>query len=155
MSRPSARRRAQGIVAIEFMVVLLLLLMVLPAALYFGRVFWQYNALQKACHGAARYMAAVPMVEMSNATAYAVAVATTRQMVTDALDAAHVSGERTDVDVNCRPVGCGLASAAPATIEVVMAVVVRDDIFSNFTADWLGGLGAVSLTADITVPYAR
>lgn len=152
MRRRTVRRAQHGIVAIEFAVVLLLLLMLLPATLFFGRVFWQYNTLQKACHDAARYMASVPLVDMRNATAYAAAVATTQQMVVDALDAARVSSDRGVADVNCRPLGCGQAIAAPTTIELTMAIVVHDDIFSSFSNDWLGSDG-IGLVADITVPY--
>lgn len=154
MRRRSVQRAQHGIAAIEFAAVLLLMMLLLPATLFFGRVFWQYNTLQKACRDAARYMASVPLVEMSNATAYAAAVATTQQMVTDALDAARVSSDRNAVDVICRP-ACGLANAAPATIELIIAIVVHDDIFGSFTGDWLNGQNGISFTADIMVPYVR
>lgn len=153
MRRRTGQRAQHGIAAIEFAVILSLMLMLLPAALFFGRVFWQYNTLQKACRDALRYMASVPQVELSNATAYAAAVATTRQMVTDALDAAHVSRDRNAVDVHCHPAACGLANAAPATIELAIAIVVHDDIFVNFTGGWMSGQDGISFVADITVPY--
>lgn len=45
-----------GAVVIEFALVLILLLMILAAAIEFGRVFWYYTALTKATRDGARQM---------------------------------------------------------------------------------------------------
>ena len=46
----------QGVAAIEFALVLILLLMILAAAIEFGQVFWYYTALTKATRDGARQM---------------------------------------------------------------------------------------------------
>jgi Flp pilus assembly protein TadG len=49
-------KHTQGVAAIEFALVLILLLMILAAAIEFGRVFWYYTALTKATRDGARQM---------------------------------------------------------------------------------------------------
>lgn len=50
-------RRQNGVAAVEFALVISLLLLVLGGVIEFGRLFWQYDALVKAGHAGARYMA--------------------------------------------------------------------------------------------------
>lgn len=55
-NRSTWLKNAQGAAVIEFALVLILLLMILAAAIEFGRVFWYYTALTKASRDGARQM---------------------------------------------------------------------------------------------------
>lgn len=56
LNRSPSLKNTQGAAAIEFALVLILLLMILAAAIEFGRVFWYYTALTKASRDGARQM---------------------------------------------------------------------------------------------------
>lgn len=56
LNRLRSLKNMQGVAAIEFALVLILLLMILAAAIEFGRVFWYYTALTKATRDGARQM---------------------------------------------------------------------------------------------------
>lgn len=55
-TRPTLINSMHGAAAIEFALVLILLLMIVAAAIEFGRVFWYYTALTKATRDGARLM---------------------------------------------------------------------------------------------------
>lgn len=154
MSYPPSNRRAQsGVAAIEFALIILVMVALMAAAYEFGRVTWQYNTLQKAAHDAARYLSSVPRVELTSPAGRNAAMATTRQMVLDALSAAGVVlQDPGDLDVDCN--SCGSALAVPSTMRVSLYVTLsaNDSLFANLGFEWLPNL---LLTADITVPYAN
>lgn len=56
LKRQKPVNNMQGAAAIEFALVLILLLMILAAVIEFGRVFWYYTALTKATRDGARQM---------------------------------------------------------------------------------------------------
>lgn len=150
---PLNRRAQRGVAAIEFALIILVIITLMAAAYEFGRVTWQYNVLQKAAHDAARYLSSAPRVELSTTSGRNAAMATTRQIVFDALSAAGVVlQDPSDLDVVCD--FCGSASFVPSAMRVKLFVVLNrnDSLFAGLSFGWLPDL---ALNADITVPYAN
>lgn len=62
-SRPESaslgRRRHHGVAAVEFALVIVILLLALAGVVEFGRTFWYYNALTKATRDGARHLSSV------------------------------------------------------------------------------------------------
>jgi len=150
---PSTRRAQGGVAAIEFALIILLIVTLMAAAYEFGRVTLQYNALQKATYDAARYLSSVPRVELTTIAGSNTAIATAKQMVRDAASAAGISlGNPSLPFVDCN--SCGSALLVPSTMRVYLFVTLtrNDSLFAGLGFEWLPNL---ALNADITVPYAN
>lgn len=103
-----------GAAAVEFAIVIGVLLLVVAGIIEFGRAFWYYDALAKATRDGARFMSTVPA-----ATINSTGVATARTMVINAATAARVSPALTDanVSVTCDSGSC-VNGTAPAYVSV-------------------------------------
>ena len=68
MTRRTAgpRRRQRGIAAVELALVLPAFVLLLAATVFIGRTLYHYQAIQKAAHDAARYLASAPALEVSS-----------------------------------------------------------------------------------------
>lgn len=154
MSYPPSNRRAQsGVAAIEFALIIPVIIMLMAAAYEFGRISWQYNTVQQAAYAGARYLSSAPRAEITSPAGSAAATATARQIVLDALSAGGVVLPSPDsLFVYCY--FCGVSSFSPSSIQVFLAVplVQGDSLFTIVSFDWLSD---VQLTANITVPYAN
>lgn len=154
MSYPPSNRRAQsGVAAIEFALIIPVIIMLMAAAYEFGRISWQYNTVQQAAYAGARYLSSAPRAEITSPAGRDAAVATARQIVLDALSAGGVDfPDPGSLFVYCY--FCGSSSLTPGSMQVFLAVplVQGDSPFTVVSFDWLSD---VVLSANITVPYAN
>jgi Flp pilus assembly protein TadG len=119
----SSRRvpaRQGGVAAIEFALVLIVLLLIVAGVVEFGRAFWHYDTLAKATRDGARFMSMEPVATVGDAATINAA----KQLVINAANAANVSPALTtaNVSVNCldaafQPVTC-VSGTAPANVRV-------------------------------------
>lgn len=93
----------KGVAAVEFAIVISLLVLILGGIIEFGRVLWYYDALTKATRDGARFMSTVPNdTILTNITA-------AQNLVVNAASAANVAPVLTaasNVSVTCEPDDC-------------------------------------------------
>ena len=108
---PSSPR---GVAAVEFAIVLSLMLLIVAGIFEFGRAFQYYDALAKATRDGARYMSAAPKATISS-----VAVSNAQGFVVAASNAANLKPQLTtaNVVVTCTPAACA-DGTAPTDVEV-------------------------------------
>ncbi|HEV8553244.1 MAG TPA: TadE/TadG family type IV pilus assembly protein [Casimicrobiaceae bacterium] len=108
---PSSSR---GAAAVEFAIVLTLMLLITAGIFEFGRAFQYYDALAKATRAGARLMSAAPKATISS-----VAVTNAKSLVVTAANAANLKPQLTaaDVVVTCTPAACA-DGTAPTDVEV-------------------------------------
>ena len=141
----------RGVAAVEFAVILPLLIILLTFPVFFGRVFMHYSVAQKAAHDAARYLASIPLVEMTSQTRSGAAATIARQIATTELEELNPgSGSNVYVDVLCDGFSCGFATPTVITVSVRMRMF--DDFFNDFTWEAVGNNG-IPLQAIVSVPY--
>jgi Flp pilus assembly protein TadG len=139
--------RQQGVAAVEFAIVLPLLMLILTGMIEYSRLMWHYDALAKATRDAARYLAEEdkPITPAMKNNA--------RSMVADAAAAAGIAGlvPADDVDVDCNPADC----VNPNTVTVSVD-------FGFTIGGWIpviGPLGStvtdVTLSPHTTMRYMR
>ena len=104
----------RGAAAVEFGIVLTLMLLITAGIFEFGRAFEYYDALAKATRDGARYMSNAPKATISS-----VAVTNAKDLVVTAANAANLSPNLTaaDVVVTCTPAACA-DGTAPTDVEV-------------------------------------
>jgi Flp pilus assembly protein TadG len=92
--------RQRGVAAVEFALLLILLLMIVSGVIEFGRTFWYYDALTKATRDGARFLSdARESTEVALNTTH---ITTAENMVVDAAISARVSGfDGSHVMVTC------------------------------------------------------
>lgn len=64
--RKNFRARQKGVAAVEFAIVIGLLVLIMGGIIEFGRVFWYYNALTKATRDGARLISEAKKTELGN-----------------------------------------------------------------------------------------
>src|SRR5512143_739229 len=87
---PALSNCQRGAAAIEFALILPLLLLIFTGTVAFGRAMWHYDALDKAARDAARYLSTVPTANLGVEAASATSV--TRTIVANSLTRARVAG---------------------------------------------------------------
>jgi len=104
----------RGAAAVEFAIVLSLMLLITAGIFEFGRAFQYYDALAKATRDGARLMSAAPKATISS-----VAVSNAQNLVVAAANAANLKPLLTtaDVVVTCTPAACA-DGTAPTDVEV-------------------------------------
>jgi len=143
--------KQRGVVAVEFALVLIPLLLVVIGLIEFGRTFWYYDALVKSTRDAARY---VSEVKVSSTLAVDEDSKTqAKDMVFAAVTAARVPDFFTDyVVVSCEPADC----IAPnyVTVSIVNYPVTIGGwipfVFSTGAGTW-----DVTLSPSTTMRYMR
>lgn len=143
------RRRQRGVAAVELALILSLLLLLLPFPLICGRAFWHYAVLQKAAHDAARFMSALPLRDIQDATRAASASAQAAAMIAAAT--AELNSQGPQISVFCNITAC-IGGAAPATIHVVASIQLLDSVFGSITSYITGDYG-LKVEADVTMRY--
>ena len=110
---------ARGAAAVEFAIVLTLMLLIVAGIFEFGRAFQYYDALAKATRDGARYMSGAPKATISS-----VAVSNAQGLVVTAANAANLKPQLTTADVVVTCLNAGGAAVAcadgtaPANVEV-------------------------------------
>lgn len=121
-------RSERGAAAVEFALVLPILLLVVAGAVEYGRAFWYYDGLSKATRDAARYLTMVACYsgeEESVCNARLVnMVGFAETMVTTAATEAGISDfNAANVEVRCDGSPCSSAAAVRGSTHVTVAIV--------------------------------
>ena len=82
---PCRASRQKGVAAIELALIMLFFMGLLPVVLLFGRALFMYTMVQKSAQDAARYMATLPLQQMTNDVPATQAAAFATQLVQQAL----------------------------------------------------------------------
>lgn len=106
-------RNEHGVAAVEFALVIILLLIIVAGIIEFGRAFWYLNALTKATRDGARFMSEVPTATLGSS------VTAAEDLVADAANAANVPDFDVDehVRVKCDDDEC-VNNTAPEVVRV-------------------------------------
>lgn len=146
--------RQQGVAAVEFAILVFLLLLVGAGLVEFGRGLWYYDALAKGTRDAARYLSAVPVASLDGETATAQAI------VVEAAAAALIPGFGNEfVIISCAPKACAVASLPSEVDEVRVSVeypLVLGDFFPFIPSGRHGPQGisyAITLRPHTAMPY--
>lgn len=120
----------KGAAAIEFAIVLPVLMLILTSMIEYGRLMWHYDALAKATRDAARYLSTAPLSDLKLGTA----AATARSMVSNAAYAAGIKDlvKETDVAITCAPTAC-----ASATSESQISTVTARISYGFAVGGWI------------------
>ena len=149
--RPASVRFQRGIAAIEFAMILPVLLGLMAFSLFFGRVCWHYSAAQKAAHDASRFLSSVPPVEWRTPTRAANVVLVARAIAEQEVADLNPGPYAPVITVACDAITCD-GFSAPATISVTVRVAMFDERFYNFTNEKLGET-PLALTATTSMRY--
>lgn len=146
-------QRQHGVAAIEFAIILPLLLALLAFPLFFGRVFMYYSVAQKAAQNAAMYLATVPKLEMQDNNKSAAATDMAEEIVNatiSSLNPGNLGG--VGFQIQCDGTVCGVGAIPNDSITVKVRVVMYDEFFPHFTWPILHD-GPMVLNAEATVSY--
>ena len=149
----------KGVAAVEFGLLVILLLMIVGAIIEFGRVFWFYDALTKATRDGARLMSKADKAIIASAEVNAA-----RNLVVTAANAAKVSPSLTigNVRVECLNATYSVIDCVDGTapenvrVSIINFDVVIGGLMPLFVAT--GGLAdydAVTLAPHTTMRYLR
>ena len=146
-----APNRAAGLAAVEFAIILPLMVALIAFPLFFGRVFLSYSVAQKAAHNSASYLAKLPLVEMHDVSKSMAATTLSQDIINSTVAELRPGTEGVVVtQVQCDDGPCG--SGVPTTITVHVRVRMYDEFFSYFTGPVVGDDG-IHLKAKVTMNY--
>lgn len=104
----------RGVAAVEFALIIFILLLIIAGIVEFGRAFWYYDALSKGTRNAARVLSVTPSANLGSAVA-----ADLRTIVVDAAEKARIpSFTSANVSYSCSPIACSAAST-PGSVNYV------------------------------------
>lgn len=152
-SREARHRRQRGVAAVEFALVIIMMLLLVAGVVEFGRVFWHYDALAKATRDAARTLSTWPKATVASA-----GVAAARNLAVVNANAAALSPalETGQVQVEClnaafAPVPC-VDGTAPANVRArVTGYAIAIGAWVPFIG--VAGMGTPTLAPHTTMRY--
>ena len=154
-----APRRQGGVAAIELALILLFFMGLLPFVLLFGRALLVYTALQKSTHDAARYLATMPLPQMTNGDVATQHSAFARQMVLDAMAETAPHMKAFSISLDCvyadDAYNCGTYATAPLQVRIKVSVDMPVDFLPELTRKWLPQLAPIPLRANATLRYVN
>lgn len=157
MRRPFLQRRQQGVAAIELALIMLFFMGLLPLVLLFGSALQAYTALQKSTHDAARYMATLPLVQMTSMSAAAQSSLFARQMVLDAMAETWPAMDVSQVILECvyneDTYACGNYAYKPQTVRIKVGVEMPVTFLPNLVRKWLPQATSIPLRANASLRY--
>ena len=133
----------RGMAAVEFAIILPVLVLLLIMPLYPGRVFWHYTAIQNAAQDAARYLSKVPAADLGNPDRAGAAAAVASSIVAMELAPGPYAYA---VAVTCDGGVCS-GFTMPSTVRVHVSLLVQDVFFAGINPL------AIPLVADVTYPF--
>ncbi len=150
-------RRQDGVAAIELALILLFFMGLLPVVLLFGRALLAYTAMQKSAHDAARYMATLPLPQMTNTASAVQGAAFARQMVLDAMLETWPDMDVAKVNLECiyndDAYACGNFPSKPLQVRLKVGVDMPIGILPDLTLGWLPQMAPIPLRANATLRY--
>lgn len=151
---PSSKaRRQRGIAAIEFAIILPLLVALLTLPIFFCRAFLYYSVAQKAAQNAAMYLATVPKLEMQDNNKSAAASDVATELVTSTIaELSPGALGAIGVSIQCDDGPCGVGVVPTGLITVNLRISMYDEYFPYFTWVVLGD-GPLVLNASAAVKY--
>jgi len=152
---PVGARVQRGVAAIELAIGMVMILLITSGIVEFGRAFWYYNALDKATRDAARYLSAVPVVEMTDAVQAAAAITTAKNMVVEAVNDANVSPAitMTNVVVSCNAACGDDVKPVSVTVSITGFAILIGGLFPFVSGAANGNYGDIGLSPHTTMPY--
>ncbi|MYM25398.1 hypothetical protein GTP46_22470 [Duganella sp. FT135W] len=122
-------KRQGGMVALELALVLPVLLVLLSAVLYYGRLTYAYEVTQKAASAGARYLSSVAAVNMKNPVQAGQESNLAQTIVQTELAALSALGVSTAVEVDCDAISCAMLGGIPNEVSVTIVVWVPNIFF--------------------------
>jgi Flp pilus assembly protein TadG len=147
MSGQSSTRQ-RGVAAVEFAILVPLLLILLTAPLYIGRVLWHYTVIHKAAHDAARYLSTVPIAEMRSTSLAPGAAAFADSIIQAELAGLNTGSVPPLVGIKCNGNPCG-----GITPWSTVAVNIQAEMTDPFFGTSYGGDDGLVITADVQMKY--
>lgn len=144
-----------GVAAIEFALVLILLLMIVGAIIEFGRIFWYYDALTKATRDGARQMSLAKTIDAGDIQDTVVTAANNAR-VSPVLTSANVGVECLDADFTAVSCPADAGDPPPANVRVSIVgfnVTIGGWIPIFMPTDGTNDFGTVSLSPQTTMRY--
>jgi Flp pilus assembly protein TadG len=155
MTRPSLplRRGQRGVAAIELAVILSGSLLLLPALVLFGRLFYQYSVMKSACRDAALYMASLPPAAVHDGTERNRAAGVAIRLVADAAEGAGItrSSVVTTAAVGCDGGSCG--SSIPGSFRITTTYTF-DGLGTGLLPNWTSDRGEWFVQVNSSAAYA-
>lgn len=145
------RHRERGIAAVEFAVILPVLVALIAGVLLFGRFCWHYTIAQKAAHDAALYLSSVPLIDMKSRTRAEAVMGVARSIALAETAELNPGPSGATITVTCDAWPCD-GVVVPATIRVGIRMRLVDGVLDAFTGDYTGEDG-ILLTADVSMQY--
>ena len=148
-----SRRRQRGVAAVEFAVILPLLIFLIAVPIFFGRCLMHYTVIQKAAHDAAIYVATLPASDRYTQARWNSATDLAYQIIEEETAELNPGGGGIVLsDVECDGYTCGQVTPIPKIITVEVRVQMVDEFFFAYTRAFVPWEG-IPLTAKVTVPY--
>lgn len=148
---PAPKHRQRGVAAVEFAIILPLLIALLTFPIFFARVFMHYSVAQKAAHDAAIYLSNIPMAEMNDyersldAADVAAAIA-----IEELAELRPGKGRKVLIQVDCDGGPCG--NSAPDEVTIHVRMRMYDELFNHWTWEAIG-VGGIPLSVQTTAKY--
>lgn len=148
---------SKGIAAVELTVWLPLLVLLLGAGLFLGRLFWHYTVAHKAAHDAAIFLASASAIEMravpvGGSTETPVATIA-RKIASDEIAELNPGGRyQPTIMVLCDNVFACSGQSLPKKVTVSIQLSVTDDFLPDFTSAFVSTDG-VLLQPYVTLNY--
>jgi Flp pilus assembly protein TadG len=147
----------KGAAAVEFALVVIILMLIVAGIIEFGRAFWYYDALTKATRDGARYMSTVNWIKIAGSSG----IPATQTLVVNAANAANISPPLTTANVYVTCLDAAFATipcVIDSTAEYVKVSIGAPATPYNVTiGEWIGfalpGGGVATFTPHTTMRY--
>lgn len=154
-----ASRRQKGVAAIELALIMLFFMGLLPVVLLFGRALFMYTMVQKSAQDAARYMATLPLQQMTNDVPATQAAAFATQLVQQALAETGPVLNASRIRIECVYIDggypCGSYPTRPLQVSVKFVAQLPIAFLPDLTLRWLPQMAPISLHANAVLRYAN
>lgn len=148
MKPVASTKRRRGVAAVEFAILLPLLVILLAAPLYLGRVMWHYTVIQKAAHDAALYMSTVSEAEMRTPALMTAARTLATDLVGAELSDLPSGDYPPTVTVECDGWPCD-GYMTPAKVGIKIHMRVQDPFFDT----GYSGYDGILISANVQMAY--